>query len=115
MLISVIVPVYNVEKYLRQCLDSLLQQSYRDLEIIMVDDGSQDSSGEVCEEYACKYPHFKVVHKQNAGLGMARNTGLEHITGQYVVFVDSDDYLDEDAIEMLYRGLTENHVDMCKA
>lgn len=115
MLISVIVPVYNVEKYLRQCLDSLLQQSYRDLEIIMVDDGSQDSSGEICEEYAGKYPHFKVVHKQNAGLGMARNTGLEHITGQYVVFVDSDDYLDKDAIETLYKGLTENQVDMCKA
>lgn len=115
MLISVIVPVYNVEKYLRQCLDSLLQQSYRDLEIIMINDGSKDSSGEICEEYAGKYPHFKVIHKKNAGLGMARNTGLEHITGQYVTFVDSDDYLDKDAIETLYRGLTENQVDMCKA
>lgn len=113
MLISVIVPVYNVEKYLRQCLDSILAQTYKELEVVMVDDGSTDSCGDICEEYAAKYENFKVVHKDNAGLGMARNTGLEHITGEYVVFVDSDDYMDPTCIETLYNNLIKHGVDMC--
>lgn len=114
MLISVIVPVYNVEKYLRQCLDSLLSQTYKPIEVIMVDDGSKDSSGTICDEYAAQHENFKVIHKANAGLGMARNTGLDHITGQYVVFVDSDDYLDPTSVEVLYEKLKQNNVDMCK-
>lgn len=114
MLISVIVPVYNVEKYLRECLNSLLTQTYRELEIIMVDDGSSDASGKICDEYAQEYENFFVVHKENAGLGLARNTGLEYITGKYVTFLDSDDYLERDAIEILYRSLVGNNVDMCK-
>lgn len=115
MLISVIVPVYNVEKYLKQCVDSLLAQTWEELEIILVDDGSKDSSGAICDEYAEKYGHIKAVHKENAGLGMARNTGLDHASGDYVVFADSDDYAQPNMVEALYRGLVENGVDMCKA
>ena len=113
-LVSVIVPVYNVEKYLRQCLDSLLRQTYKNIEVIMVNDGSKDSSGKICDEYAEKYENFHVVHKKNAGLGMARNTGLEHIHGEYVTFLDSDDYLKENCIEVLYKNLLQFRVDMCK-
>ena len=114
MLISVIVPVYNVEKYLRICIDSLLAQTYKNIEIIMVDDGSKDASGEICDEYAYKYEKCKVVHKKNAGLGMARNTGMENMEGEYVTFVDSDDWLMPDTIENLFRALMDNGVDMCK-
>ena len=96
MLISVIVPVYNVERYLRECLDSLINQTYNDLEVIMVDDGSKDSSGKICDEYSEKYDNFKVIHKENAGLGMARNTGFEYIKGGYVTFVDSNLYTKPD-------------------
>lgn len=113
-MISIIVPVYNVEKYLKQCLDSLVCQTYQDIEVIMIDDGSTDSSGKICDEYAQKYPNFFVYHKENEGLGMARNTGLKYITGGYVTFVDSDDYLQDSCIEILYKNLIENHVDMCK-
>lgn len=114
MLISVIVPVYNVEKYLRQCLDSILAQTYKELEVVMVDDGSTDSCGDICEEYAAKHENFKVIHKENAGPGLARNTALEHITGEYVVFVDADDYLDPPCIATLYDSLVRDGVDMCK-
>ena len=113
-LVSVIVPVYNVEKYLRQCLDSLLEQTYKNIEVVMVDDGSKDSSGKICDEYAKKYENFYAVHKENAGLGMARNTGFEHINGEYVTFLDSDDYLENDCIEILYNTLLKQQVDMCK-
>lgn len=113
-LVSVIVPVYNVEKYLRQCLDSLQEQTYKNIEVVMVDDGSKDSSGKICDEYAKKYKNFYVVHKENAGLGMARNTGFEHIHGEYVTFLDSDDYLDNDCIEILYNTILKQQVDMCK-
>lgn len=114
MLVSIIVPVYNVKKYLRECLDSLLRQSYRNIEVIMIDDGSTDGSGEICDEYAERYEHFLVYHKQNGGLGMARNTGLEHISGQYVTFLDSDDYLEPTYVEALCRGMGKQRVDMCK-
>lgn len=113
-LISVIVPVYNVEKYLRQCLDSLLKQTYKNIEVVMVDDGSKDSSGKICDEYAEKHENFHVVHKENAGLGMARNTGFEHIHGEYVTFLDSDDYLDNNCIEILCDNILKHQVDMCK-
>ena len=114
-LISVIVPVYNVEKYLRQCLESLLHQTYPNTEIIMVNDGSKDRSGVICDEYAEKYDFVKVVHKENAGLGMARNTGMEQMTGKNVTFVDSDDWLNRDLLEILYKSLISNHVDFCKS
>lgn len=113
--ISVIVPVYNCEKYLGQCLDSLVHQTYRSLEIVMVDDGSVDSSGRICDEFAQNYPQFKVIHKQNEGLGMARNTGLDAITGEYVTFVDADDYLDKSFIQELYEHIITEKVDVCKS
>lgn len=113
-LISIIVPVYNVEKYLRQCLDSLLKQTYKNIEVVMIDDGSKDSSGQICDEYANKHENFCVIHKKNAGLGMARNTGLEYVHGEYITFLDSDDYLESSCIELLYRNLLKNNVDMCK-
>lgn len=97
-LVSIIVPVYNTQKYLDRCLESLTNQSYQTIEIILVDDGSTDRSPEICNTWAKKDNRVVVVHKQNAGAGMARNTGLEHASGQYVLFVDSDDYVDRNTI-----------------
>lgn len=114
-LISIIIPVYNVEKYLRQCLDSVVSQTCKNIEVIMVDDGSPDGCGAICDEYAEKYPNFIAVHKANAGLGMARNTGLENVHGKYVTFVDSDDWIEPDLIEKLYDGVISNKVDFCKS
>ena len=104
-LISVIVPVYNVEKYLRQCLDSIINQTYRNLEIILVDDGSTDSSGIICDEYAQIDARIKVIHKENGGLSSARNAGLDVCTsgGDFIAFVDSDDWLEPDMYERLYE------------
>ncbi len=113
-LISVIVPVYNVEKYLRECLDSLLNQSYSNLEVVMIDDGSTDFSGIICDEYAKNHNSFYVIHKKNEGLGMARNTGLQYIHGEYVTFLDSDDYLEMNCIENMYNVLKKYQVDICK-
>jgi len=98
-LVSIIVPVYNVEKYLRSCLDSLSGQTHKNLEIICVDDGSTDSSPAILAEAAAKDPRIKVVHQENGGLSAARNTGLRHATAPYITFVDSDDWLEPDAIE----------------
>lgn len=97
--VSIIVPVYNVEKYIRRCLDSLVKQSYRNLEIILIDDGSTDNSGKICDQYEIKDKRFKVIHQKNAGLPSARNTGIENITGYLVMFIDSDDWIDENCIE----------------
>lgn len=93
-MISVIVPVYNAEKYLRKCVDSIVDQTYRKLEIILVDDGSQDNSGTICDEYAQSDRRVKVIHKENGGPSSARNEGIKAATGDYVAFVDSDDWLD---------------------
>lgn len=93
-MISVIVPVYNAEKYLRKCVDSIVDQTYRKLEIILVDDGSQDNSGMICDEYAQRDERVKVIHKENGGPASARNEGIKAATGDYVAFVDSDDWLD---------------------
>lgn len=110
--ISVIVPVYNVEKYLERCIKSILNQTYSNLEIILVDDGSTDISGKICDNYTSD-KRFKIIHKKNAGLGMARNTGLDHATGDYVVFIDSDDYIDGDMIKSLYDELVQAGADTC--
>lgn len=112
-LISIIVPVYNVEKYLERCINSLVNQTYSNLEIILVDDGSTDQSGKMCDTYAERYPNIKVVHKKNAGLGYARNTGLENATGKYVAFVDSDDYVEYNMISNLYNDIIRNDADAC--
>ena len=114
MKISIVVPVYNVEKYLKECVDSLLAQTLPALEIILVDDGSKDTSGQICDEYAAQYPQIKAVHKENAGLGMARNTGLDHVTGDYVVFIDSDDFCQKDMVEQLAAIVERTGCDTCK-
>ena len=90
-ILSVIVPVYNVEKYLARCIDSILSQSYQSLEIILVDDGSTDSSGQICDTYAAKYRQIKVIHQKNQGLSAARNAALKIARGEYYSFIDSDD------------------------
>ena len=100
-LISVIVPVYNVEPYLRKCVDSILAQSYSNLEVILVDDGSPDGCGAICDEYAAKDARVRVIHKPNGGVSDARNAGLDIMTGDYVAFVDSDDWIDKQHLSSL--------------
>ena len=100
-LVSVIVPVYNVEQYLRECLDSVIGQTYSNLEIIVVDDGSTDSSGTICDEYKANDPRMRVIHKKNGGLGNARNVGMDAAQGKYIIFLDSDDYWDLNAVQVL--------------
>lgn len=103
--ISIIVPVYNVEPYLRQCLDSVVNQTYRNLEIILVDDGSPDNCGTICDEYAAKDKRIHVVHKENGGISSARNAGLAICKGDYISFIDSDDFVSPYFIEVLYHGI----------
>lgn len=105
--VSVIIPCYGVEKYLDRCMRSVLNQTLEDIEIILVDDGSPDKVPEICDSYAIKDRRVKVIHKENAGLGYARNSGLEFATGEYVAFVDSDDYIDTDIYRKLYEKATE--------
>lgn len=101
--LSIIVPVYNVEKYLKTCINSLLEQKLDAYEIILVDDGSTDSSGGICDEYAKKHEKIQVIHKKNGGLSSARNTGIENAVGKYIGFVDSDDYI----MPEMYKNLIE--------
>lgn len=96
-MLSVIVPVYNVEPYLARCVDSILAQTYENLEVILVDDGSRDTSGQICDEYAAKDSRVKVIHKENGGLSSARNAGIDGARGEYLAFVDSDDWIEPDA------------------
>ena len=109
-LISVIVPVYNVEEYLTQCIESIINQTYTNLEIILVDDGSTDQSGKICDEYAIKDDRIQVIHKENRGVGSARNVGLDTSKGEYVSFVDSDDYVDKNYIKILLKQMLEHNV-----
>ena len=111
-LITVVIPIYNVEKYLDRCLKSVVGQTYRQLEIILVDDGSPDRCPVMCEEWAQKDKRIRVVHKQNAGLGMARNTGIDHATGEYICFFDSDDYVVPDALEAAYSLAAQEKADV---
>ena len=114
MKISIVVPVYNVEKYLRTCLDAILKQTIPAHEIIVVDDGSTDNSCNTCDAYANQYAQIKVVHKRNQGLGMARNTGLEHVSGDFVSFVDSDDFIEEKFIETVIKIISNTGCDSCR-
>lgn len=111
-LISVIVPCYNVEQYLPKCVDSILNQTYTNLEIFLVDDGSPDKSGEICDEYAKRDKRIKVIHKENGGLSDARNVAIDVAMGEYIVFVDSDDYCTLDYVETLYNLVSENDAQM---
>lgn len=111
--LSVIVPVYNVEEYIDRCIKSLLNQTFKDFEIILVDDGSTDSSGVICDSYATKYERLiKVVHKKNGGLGSARNEGIKHAEGEYVDFVDSDDWMDRDSYKILNESCQKEGPDI---
>lgn len=109
--VSVIVPIYNVEKYLDECMVSLLNQTLKDIEIILVDDESPDNCPKMCDEYANKDKRVKVIHKKNCGLGFARNSGLDVATGEYVAFIDSDDFIDLNMMEHLYNVATEHNAD----
>ena len=111
-LISIIVPVYNVEKYLSKCLDSLVNQTYENIEIVCVDDGSTDSSGAICDEYAKKDARIKVIHNENEGASAARNTALKVIRGEYIMFVDGDDWIDKDTCECCVNVLEQHDVDL---
>lgn len=110
--VSLIIPVYNVETYLERCIESVLNQTYKDLEIILVNDGSTDTSGAMCDNFSQQDKRIKVIHQLNAGLSEARNTGLKHITGEFVMFVDSDDWLEKDAVSFLLEQLQRNNADM---
>ena len=116
MLLSIIVPVYNVEKYLRKCVDSLLTQdlSLEEFEIILVDDGSADRGGVICDEYASNYPNVKVSHQQNGGLSVARNSGIDMAKGKYIQFVDSDDYLDSNVLKTLLEKMESDKLDVLR-
>lgn len=112
--VTVIVPVYNVEKYLRKCLDSLINQTYKNLEIIVVDDGSTDNSVKICDEFANRDNRITVIRQKNGGISIARNAGLDKMTGSYVTFVDSDDYLEINAVEKFLKiSITEGADIVC--
>lgn len=106
-LVSVIVPVYNVEKYVRRCVHSILAQTYSKLEVLLIDDGSQDQSGMICEEYPIKDSRVRVIHQENGGLSSARNTGIEEAKGEYLAFVDSDDFIAKNFVERLLKACKE--------
>ena len=110
--ISIIIPVYNVEKYLKKCLKSIVKQTYKNLEIILVNSGSTDTSGEICDKYAKKDKRITVIHKENEGVSSARNAGLEVVTGEYITFCDADDFIELDMYEYLTRLLEENNGDI---
>ncbi len=110
--VSIIVPVYNVEKYLRRCIDSILRQTLTDIEVILVDDGSFDSSGKICEEYARKDSRLRVIHQKNAGVAVARNTGLDIASGDYIAFVDSDDYIEPNMYQSMMQVANQYDCDV---
>lgn len=112
VLLSIIVPVYKTEKYLPRCIESILAQTVRDFELILVDDGSPDNSGRICDDYAGRYPNIKVVHKPNGGLTAARKSGMLAAEGKYVAFVDSDDWIDPDMYEVLVEQAERNGADI---
>lgn len=111
-LISIIVPVYNVEKYLNNCIKSIIGQTYKNIEIILVDDGSTDNSSKICDDYAKKDKRIKVIHQKNSGLSEARNIGIKNASGTYIGFVDSDDYIAKDMFEYLFKLVKTNHADI---
>lgn len=111
-LISIIVPVYNVKSFITVCIESIACQTYRNLEIILIDDGSTDNSGDICDEYALKDSRIKVIHKKNGGLSDARNVGIDLAQGDYIAFIDSDDFIYPEYFEYLYEMISKNNADM---
>lgn len=112
-LISVIVPIYNVEKYIYECLDSIVNQTYKNLEIILVDDGSLDSSGKICDGYAANDVRIKVIHKENGGVSSARNVALNMATGDWIYFIDPDDWVELNTLELSLDMIKKTNTDMC--
>ncbi len=111
-LISVIIPVYNVEQQLNTCVESVTSQTYENIEIILVDDGSEDSSGKICDEWKEKDTRIKVLHRKNGGLSAARNTGLDNATGEYIFFLDSDDWIEKETLESLYTAIKKENANV---
>ena len=112
MKISIIIPVYNVQKYLPKCLDSLLEQTYTEWEALLIDDGSTDESGMICEMYAMRDSRFRVIHKKNGGAASAKNVGLDHLNGEYVGFIDSDDYVERTWLETVMKIITDKNAEI---
>lgn len=119
-LISIVVPIYNVEQYIRKCLDSIINQTYTNIEVLLIDDGSPDNCGQICDEYAKKDERIRVFHIPNGGVGKARQFGVEKSTGEYIIFVDPDDWLPLNSVEILYSNMLDdisicigNHYDVC--
>ena len=110
--ISVIVPIYNTEKYIHKCINSILGQSFRDIEIILVNDGSEDNCGQIVNEYQKADARIKVIHKENGGLWSARNAGLDIATGKYISFIDSDDWVKREMLEEMYNKAEEHQADL---
>lgn len=110
-IISVIVPVYNIREYLREAVDSVLKQDYQKLQVILIDDGSTDDSGKICDEYAQRDNRISVIHQKNGGAASAKNTGLKVAEGEYLAFLDSDDYLEEGAYSYMVKQLEDNKAD----
>lgn len=111
-MISVIVPVYNAEKYLTKCIDSILAQSFENFELILVDDGSKDGSGAICDKYAARDSRVKVLHKKNGGVSAARESGIAQSKGEYIAFIDADDYIAEDYLKVLYQNIIKYNADI---
>lgn len=111
-MVSVVVPIYNTKPYIRKCVESILNQTYLNIELILVDDGSTDGSGDVCDEYAKRYEKIGVIHQENMGLLSARKTGVNAASGQYILFVDSDDYIENDLIDELMHGMLSEETDL---
>lgn len=111
-LFSIVVPVYNVKKYIRKCLDSIVNQTFKDFEVVLVDDGSTDGSSEICDEYAKKDQRFKVIHKKNGGLLSARRTGLQYVIGEYILHCDSDDYYSVNLLDNIKNAISVSDADM---
>lgn len=112
VLISIIIPVFNAEKYIAECLTSVITQTYTDLEILLIDDGSTDQSGQICDQFANEDKRIKVIHKSNGGVSSARNTGLEWAQGEYIAFVDADDCVDKEYISKLYKKIIDTKADI---
>ena len=107
-MISIIIPVYNTEKYLRRCMDSILNSAYKDFEILLINDGSTDSSPAICEEYSRQDSRIKVIHQKNQGVSVARNTGLDYCQGEWIVFVDSDDFISKDFLSLIAKEVHQD-------
>lgn len=112
VLVSIIVPIYNVEKYLKKCLESLINQSFKQIEIILVNDGSTDQSAEICNQYTKNHSFIKTIHKKNGGLSSARNAGIEISQGKYIMFIDPDDYIESNTVSILYHACEEENCEI---